>query len=195
MTTPTTSDSGVYDGVAPPLTNPRDNFRRIERLRNEVRGIKAIQAKHERDILAFRTALESLERRVAALDVRTKREDVEERLALLGARVFHLESRAGVVTSDVLLARLSTLEEKLGRIEAVAQAVGTPKDDFTRIRGIGPKYARTLTELGVGSFADIAAWTDTDIDAFGKALGVPASRIRKSGWVASAKRLADKKDG
>jgi predicted flap endonuclease-1-like 5' DNA nuclease len=65
--------------------------------------------------------------------------------------------------------------------------------DLTRIRGIGPGYARALYALGVSSFAHIAAWTPDDIATFGKKLKTPAGRIERDRWIEQARDLlADK---
>ena len=61
--------------------------------------------------------------------------------------------------------------------------------DLTRIRGIGPGYARQLYALGVSSFAHIAAWTPDDIARFGKKLKTPAGRIERDRWVDQAREL------
>ena len=64
-------------------------------------------------------------------------------------------------------------------------------DDLTRIKGLGPKLAGTLRELGVVSFAQIAAWTDADIDRIDAQLGRFQGRIRRDDWPAQAQLLAD----
>ena len=63
-------------------------------------------------------------------------------------------------------------------------------DDLTRIKGLGPKLAETLTGLGVTSFAQIAAWDDADIDRIDAQLGRFQGRIRRDDWPAQAKLLA-----
>jgi predicted flap endonuclease-1-like 5' DNA nuclease len=189
--------------VPPPLTNPRDNFRRIERLRNEVRGIKAIQGKHERDVLTLKGALEHLDKRFTAQQSMRSDDNVDGRLALLGARIARLETQTGVVPSDVMLGKLATLEERLSQLEArLAEApaaaaratevseAGAPA--ITDIRGIGPKYAKALAKLGVRTPADVARWTPEDVEKAASALGIPATRIQKAGWIEQAQELEKK---
>ena len=60
-------------------------------------------------------------------------------------------------------------------------------DDLEQIRGVGPKLALRLRENGVTTFAQIAAWTDAEIDAFDAKLPEFRGRIRKEGWVESAR--------
>lgn len=63
-------------------------------------------------------------------------------------------------------------------------------DDLTRIKGLGPKLAATLGELGVNRFDQIAAWSDADIDRIDAQLGRFQGRIRRDDWVEQARLLA-----
>lgn len=62
-------------------------------------------------------------------------------------------------------------------------------DDLKRIKGLGPKLAKLLNDLGVTSFAQIAAWDEADIDRIDAQLGTFAGRIRRDSWVDQAKLL------
>ncbi|WP_340589466.1 hypothetical protein [Erythrobacter alti] len=63
-------------------------------------------------------------------------------------------------------------------------------DDLRRIKGVGPKLVTLLAEQGVTNFAQIAAWTDADIDRIDANLGRFQGRIRRDDWVAQAQMLA-----
>jgi len=73
----------------------------------------------------------------------------------------------------------------------------TPKDvtadDFTRIRGIGPRTADKLVAAGITNFADFAALGGETLDKVAEAIGVGAAKIKSSGWQKSARRLAKSK--
>jgi predicted flap endonuclease-1-like 5' DNA nuclease len=71
-----------------------------------------------------------------------------------------------------------------------AAPVASTTDDLTRIKGLGPKIANILGEMGVLRFADIAAWTDSDIDRIDAQLGRFQGRIRRDAWVEQAKLLS-----
>lgn len=72
---------------------------------------------------------------------------------------------------------------------AAAPAPGEA-DDLRRIKGVGPKLVALLHGLGVTRYAQIAAWTDADIDRMDAQLGAFAGRIRRDSWVEQAKFLA-----
>lgn len=73
---------------------------------------------------------------------------------------------------------------------APAPAAPVAADDLARIKGVGPKLVALLGELGVTSFAQIAAWTDEDVTRIDAQLGRFAGRITRDQWVEQAKLLA-----
>ncbi len=62
-------------------------------------------------------------------------------------------------------------------------------DNLQLLKGVGPKLAKLLTELGVTSFAQIAAWSDDDIAAIDSRLGTFQGRIERDNWVDQADYL------
>ena len=67
-------------------------------------------------------------------------------------------------------------------------APGTP-DDLKMIVGIGPVIERMLYQLGVGTYRQIARWSERDIDDFDARLREFPGRIRRDGWVTQARAL------
>jgi predicted flap endonuclease-1-like 5' DNA nuclease len=65
--------------------------------------------------------------------------------------------------------------------------VVTEGDDFLRIKGIGPTYARRLKDAGYATFAQLAAATPEEVAA---AIGWPVDRVRRSEVIDQAKVLA-----
>ena len=63
-------------------------------------------------------------------------------------------------------------------------------DDLSRIKGVGPKLVTLLGQIGVSSFAEIAAWSEADIERIDAQLGVFQGRIRRDSWVEQARFLA-----
>ncbi len=68
-------------------------------------------------------------------------------------------------------------------------ASGASGGDLNRLKGVGPKLARQLGELGVTSLAQIAAWSEADIDRVDAQLGRFQGRIRRDAWVEQARLL------
>ncbi len=61
-------------------------------------------------------------------------------------------------------------------------------DDLTRIRGIGPTYARALNALGVTTFAQLA---EADPEALAAQIDrLSAERIRQEDWIGQAAALS-----
>lgn len=63
-------------------------------------------------------------------------------------------------------------------------------DELVHISGVGPAFAKALREAGIDTYAQIAAWTDSDIERYATALGAHAKRIRTDRWVEQARELA-----
>lgn len=63
-------------------------------------------------------------------------------------------------------------------------------DDLTRIKGLGPKIAALLGELGVTTYAQIAAMTPEDVERLDTKLGRFSGRITRDQWVEQAQLLA-----
>jgi predicted flap endonuclease-1-like 5' DNA nuclease len=68
--------------------------------------------------------------------------------------------------------------------------VNAAADDLARIKGVGPKLVALLGELGVTSYAQIAAWTDADVAKIDAQLGRFKGRITRDLWIEQAKLLA-----
>jgi large subunit ribosomal protein L21 len=90
-----------------------------------------------------------------------------------------------------------------GSVAGVAVAAAAPKkssaapkaaagaDDLKQLSGVGPALEKKLHQAGVTSFAQIAAWTDADVEEFGEKLSFKG-RIEREGWIEQAKELASK---
>ena len=72
--------------------------------------------------------------------------------------------------------------------QKVARVAEMQADDLKRISGIGPKLEQVLNGMGVRRYADVALWSDKDVQRFDDQLGF-AGRIARDGWVAQAKAL------
>lgn len=63
-------------------------------------------------------------------------------------------------------------------------------DNLMQLKGVGPRLAKTLYEMGIGKFEQIAAWTDADIARIESHLGPFSGRIVNDNWVEQARFLA-----
>ncbi len=73
---------------------------------------------------------------------------------------------------------------------AAPPAPAGASDDLKRIKGVGPKLEKLLNQLGISSFAQIAAWSEADIDRIDAQLGTFEGRIRRDSWIEQAKLLS-----
>ncbi len=73
--------------------------------------------------------------------------------------------------------------------QMLASAPDGVGDNLKEIKGVGPKLADTLNELGVYTFAQIAGWGPSDIEWVDERLTFKG-RIERDGWVEQAKTLA-----
>lgn len=72
---------------------------------------------------------------------------------------------------------------------AGAPAASSRGDDLTQIKGLGPKLAATLRELGVSTLSQIAAWDEAEIARIDARLGRFKGRIARDNWVEQAQHL------
>jgi len=74
-----------------------------------------------------------------------------------------------------------------------AQPRKRPKDDLELINGVGPKLAKLLNGRGVTQFRQMARWDAKDIASFEAAMPTFKGRVRREGWVRSARAQHIKK--
>ncbi|MFM7403279.1 MAG: hypothetical protein ACKO1N_04110 [Erythrobacter sp.] len=87
-------------------------------------------------------------------------------------------------------ARPVTPEPASSQASAPTEAAPPAGDDLTRIKGLGSKISVLLGELGVTSYAQIAAWDAAEAERIDAQLGRFAGRITRDQWVEQAKLLA-----
>ncbi|MEO1064176.1 MAG: hypothetical protein AAFZ07_22375, partial [Actinomycetota bacterium] len=120
----------------------------------------------------------------------------EARGALAGREAELDQLRASIGERDAELAELR------GRLSVAESAVNgngsvgrTAADDLREVSGIGPKMAKTLQELGVDSFRELALLTDARIAQLVQKAPAIGSRIERDGWVDQARQLYEAKYG
>ena len=68
-----------------------------------------------------------------------------------------------------------------------------PRDNLKLIKGVGPAIEKTLNELGIGRFDQIAQMSEYDIDRVAHRLKGFRSRIYREDWIGQARDLHDQK--
>jgi len=84
-------------------------------------------------------------------------------------------------------------EEKSAKPAKAKKAKAAPAaegaDDLSKISGVGPVIVGKLNGEGITTFAQIAAWTDADVEAIEEKLSFKG-RVGREDWIAQAKELA-----
>lgn len=73
--------------------------------------------------------------------------------------------------------------------QQIAEVEQDNANDLARLKGVGPKLISQLNSLGVISLAQVASWSDEDIDRIDAQLGRFRGRIRRDQWVDQARLL------
>ena len=99
---------------------------------------------------------------------------------------------AGSVSGAATNAAAPKKAEKKSEKKAEApKADASGADDLKQLSGVGPALEKKLHDAGVTTFAQIAAWTEADVEEFGEKLSFKG-RIEREGWIEQAKELASK---
>jgi predicted flap endonuclease-1-like 5' DNA nuclease len=180
-------------GATPSSAPPSSGIYRIPETKTEIDRWKDVVRELElkvrlRDdlISELKRSLEEHKKLVAAAEARVA--SSEARVAASEARSAAAEARANAVEERVAAAeqRAASAEQRAAGVPAAAL------DDLKRIKGIGPAFERKLRTLGVNSYADVAGWTEADIERISEALAILPQRIARDGWIESARELLAK---
>lgn len=112
---------------------------------------------------------------------------LEEELARAGGPAADAPVEPAPAARTPVAPIVATVEE--GRPQALTAPRDGKPDDLKEIAGIGPKLERTLNDLGVFHFEQIAAWTAAEI-AWVNAYISFRGRIERENWVGQAAQLA-----
>ena len=101
-----------------------------------------------------------------------------------------------VVATAPFEAAPATLAESADDAPAAPVAPVEPEttgaDDFTQMKGVGPKLAARLGDLGYTRYAQIAALTPADAEALDAQLGTFRGRLTRDRWIEQAGYLANR---
>lgn len=110
----------------------------------------------------------------------------------MGAMVAAIAAAVSAAAAAVWAKRRRSGKAVEREVPATTGTSPSGPDDLTIIKGLGTKSVERLADLGVTKLAQIAAWTDADIDEIAPRIRVGAERIRHEDWVGQA-RDADKR--
>jgi predicted flap endonuclease-1-like 5' DNA nuclease len=88
-------------------------------------------------------------------------------------------------------ANFSVPEQQPANNHHPAHSLQVEKDDLKQIKGVGPAIERTLHDLGIFSFHQIAQISEYDINRIAKRLKGFRSRIYREDWIGQARTLHD----
>jgi predicted flap endonuclease-1-like 5' DNA nuclease len=119
-------------------------------------------------------------------------EEARERIAALEGMVGSEETRVEPVDPEALGDDLDASNEPIdeedtdpGDIEADRNS----RDNLKLIKGVGPAIEKTLNELGIFRFSQIAEMSEYDIDRVANRLKGFRSRIHREDWMGQAREL------
>lgn len=130
-------------------------------------------------------------------------EKLEEDLAIARERIVELE--AAVVGGQTHIEPVSNssaltngrtasndpLDDGVGSSDAGDDQPAEMRDELQRIKGIGPAIEKTLNEMGIFRFQQIANMSEYDIDRVANRLRGFHSRIYREDWIGQARNLSD----
>ena len=144
-----------------------------------LKSMEHSRKQYEDDAMRYRTQADQSEQQSETLRVRL--DDVEKNFQ-------DMESQQRNALSDARRAAAAQLTAK-------SSSAKTDVDDLKEIVGVGKAFERTLHDLGVISFRQIANFGMTDIARVNSELKEFKGRMEQDDWIGQAKKLYFKKYG
>lgn len=118
-------------------------------------------------------------------------EQLEEDLAAARERIDALESTVGSDETRVEPVDPDALGDDLDASNDPIEEAQDPdsRDDLKLIKGVGPAIEKTLNEMGIFRFNQIADMSEYDIDRVAQRLKGLRSRIYREDWIGQAREL------
>jgi predicted flap endonuclease-1-like 5' DNA nuclease len=176
-------------------------------LRTALATIRHELADHERKFEARRARIESLESRLGMLEVDTRLIELRRMTEGFDLRIVAIERDHANAQADLdrkLKALVDEMEERIAArlAEAMKQAAAkappakepaprkAAESELRKIKGVSPKYQKALTELGITTVLAVASLGDDDLARIAAHLSMPLEKVKKLGWVDTARALA-----
>jgi large subunit ribosomal protein L21 len=105
----------------------------------------------------------------------------------------HRQDLTSVIITDILTggakpAAKAKVAKPAAVVAPVAAAGAAGSDDISLIGGIGPKIYKALTDMGITTFAQVAAWSAADVERIEGEIK-QKGRVAREEWIEQAKEL------
>ena len=105
----------------------------------------------------------------------------------------HRQDLTSVTITEILVGGAKPTGKKAEKKVAAPAAVTAPvaasgADDISLIGGIGPKIFKALTDMGITTFAQVAAWTPEDVERIETEIK-QKGRVAREEWIEQANEL------
>ncbi len=167
------SDASQKDNVLPASQLGAEE--QLELLKRELIGKDRMLEQMRQELRVKDSQLDELQLELTCLSTLAKADDASK------------QNTANDSTAGILIDDDAVLVQAPANLFSVAPR---QVDQLQQITGIGSKLARTLNELGVYQFRQIAEFTATDLLWLDQQLGAFKGRIARDNWVAQAEALA-----
>ena len=220
-----TSAKSEYDSVSKLLTAVQAKVRSLDAVENKVISLEADNAQRRHEVTLATQAADSLRREVAEFNALKEQnrelvqclKSMENRCKQYeeDARRYRNQAQESEKESDTLRFKIGDIEKNFHEMHSnkkkkksgngkakvkVPTPFGLNKpegevDDLTEIIGIGKVFERTLHDLGIYHFRQIAAFGPAEIARINSELKEFKGRIEHDDWIGQAKDLHFKKYG
>ena len=101
----------------------------------------------------------------------------------------HRQDLTSVIITEILTGGAKPTGKKAEvKLSVAKAAIAAGADDISLIGGIGPKIHKALTEMGITTFAQVAAWTPEDVTRIETDIK-QKGRVAREEWIEQAKEL------
>jgi predicted flap endonuclease-1-like 5' DNA nuclease len=125
---------------------------------------------------------------IAPTDTDDEDEEDDDLDELLGSGEF-----ANLIDEDIPDQPDEAVPERVEAVNGSDDSEHFAHDDLKLIKGVGPAIEKTLNELGISRFSQIAEMGEYDIDRVANKLKGFRSRIYREDWIGQARDLHDQK--
>ncbi len=151
----------------------------------------------EQELAAARERIEALEAMIGSDQTRVEPVDPDAMTDGMDASNEPIDDEATEDEAEDLIAAEEledvASEDDVGKSKEITAGDNGPRDNLKMIKGVGPAIEKTLNEMGICHFSQIAEMSEYDIDRVAHRLKGFRSRIYREDWIGQARKLHDQK--